>query len=80
MKKNLIIVLVVTSLFTACGLDKQKCLESVKQTFPDKQVYTESGGSCSYFVVRDSINIYSVVTMGLFSPRVTGIKLLTRTK
>lgn len=49
-----------------------------KKKFPNAKVYTAFEGSCTEFVVIDSINVYSVKTLNLSNPDISEIKVLER--
>lgn len=70
----------LATVFCSCGgsTDKDLCLKSVKTKFPNAKVYAVFEGSCTEFVVIDSINVYSVKTLNLSNPNISEIKVLER--
>jgi len=75
-------LVLATFLFASCGgsTDKQKCYNSVKEMFPNAEVFAPHEGSNTKFIVVDSVNIYFVETMSLASPKVTDVTLYVRGK
>ena len=63
--------------FISCGgsIDESKCLQSVKDKFPNAKIYTKYDGGYT-FVAVDSVSVYLVKTLSLSSPRVTHVYVL----
>jgi len=72
--------LLITLSLSSCngGFNPNACLSSVKEMFPDADVYAPLGGSINTFVVIDSTNVYMVKTMSLTSPDVTDVIILQK--
>ena len=63
-------------LASCCGsTDESKCLQSVKEKFPNAKIYTKYDGGFT-FVAVDSANVYLVKTLSLSSPKVTDVYVL----
>tara|TARA_R110000772_G_scaffold17946_3_gene50146 strand:+ start:226984 stop:227262 length:279 start_codon:yes stop_codon:yes gene_type:complete len=72
------LLLILTILLTiSCGdaTDKDACLNSVREQFPNAEIYTEFGGSNMKFIVIDSTNIYMVRTNNTFNPEVSSVEI-----
>lgn len=73
--------LLISFLLSSCGgsLQKDECLKSVKQMFPNGDVYSQHEGSYLRFVVIDhDSNIYNVETTSITSPKVTRVERLKK--
>jgi hypothetical protein len=71
--------LLIIPVLSSCGgsTNKDACLRSVKEMFPNATVYAPFEGSNYTFFVADSVNFYMVKTMSLTSPKVTNVVVLT---
>lgn len=78
-KKLSYTILLFAFLLTSCNgsSDESKCLQSVKEKFPNGKIYTKYDGGFT-FVVVDSVNIYLVKTLSVLSPKVTNVHILER--
>lgn len=81
MKKLFLLSAVMAIVFTSCtnsgAFDNNKCMDSVKNDYPNSDIYTDMDRDF-YFYVVDSSGIKIVKTMSINSPKVTSVIVLTK--
>ena len=83
MKNNklftIILSLMLVSVLYSCNgtTDPEQCLKSVKEKFPQSQIYSTYESNI-YFIVIDSTGVKLVKTASVMSPKVTDVKILIK--
>ena len=78
--KILIAVTIAITIISCGGFSKENCTETVKETFPNSEVYVKDCvGSNMHFIVIDSNNVlYWVVTGNSSNTNITSVRKLCK--
>mgnify|MGYP000963921147 CR=1 FL=1 len=74
LKSHLLYTLLVAVLFVGCKKSSDKCLENVKDAFPNSKIYQLKGDSFTFIIV-DTLGVKKVICTNTFDCDISGVRI-----